>query len=39
VKPGYVGAFFAKKGAGTLEYDKFKTEVLDLLQKAKLLAK
>ncbi|MFQ5661670.1 MAG: ribonuclease P protein component [Candidatus Paceibacteria bacterium] len=36
-KPGYVGAFFAKKGAGALEFAEFKAEILDLLKKAKLI--
>ena len=34
VKDGYTAVFFAKKGAGNLEYTNFKTEILDLMKKA-----
>ena len=34
---GYAGAFFAKKGAGALEFDEMKEEVLDLMKKAGLI--
>ena len=36
-KDGYIAIFFAKKGAGALEYEEFKSEILLLLEKAKLL--
>ena len=38
-KPGYVGAFFAKKGAGELEFSELKEEILDLMKKAGILNK
>lgn len=33
-KDGCIGAFFAKKGAGALEFEDMKKEVLDLMKKA-----
>ena len=38
-KDGYIAIFFAKKGAGNLEYADYKAEMLDLMQKASILAK
>ena len=37
-KDGYIAIFFAKKGAGNLEYADYKAEILDLMQKADILA-
>lgn len=39
IKSGYIGVFFAKKGAETLEFIEMKNETLNLLKKAGLLAK
>ena len=36
-KGGCIGAFFAKKGAGALEFGKMKEEILDLMRKAKIV--
>ena len=36
-KYGYIGVFFAKKGAGELKFTEFKTEALDLMEKARLI--
>ena len=36
-KGGYMGAFFAKKGAGALEFGELKEEILDLMKKAGIL--
>jgi ribonuclease P protein component len=37
-KDGYIAIFFAKKGAGNLEHSDYKAEILDLMQKANILA-
>jgi ribonuclease P protein component len=36
-KDGYIAIFFAKKGAGNLEYADYKTEILDLMDKSSIL--
>lgn len=36
-KGGYIGAFFAKKGAGTLSFEEIKEEIFDLMEKANLV--
>jgi ribonuclease P protein component len=36
-KDGYIAIFFAKKGAGNLEYADYKTEILDLIEKSGIL--
>ena len=38
-KNGYIAVFFAKKGAGNLEYLDFKAEILDLIEKVGILIK
>lgn len=38
-KGGYIGAFFAKKGTGSLEFAELKKEILDLIKKAGILNK
>ena len=38
-KDGYIAIFFAKKGAGNLEFADFKAEILDLMQKSGILSK
>lgn len=37
-KNGHIAVFFAKKGVGNLEYPDFKEEILDLMEKAGILA-
>ena len=38
-KDGNIAIFFAKKGAGDLEFNDFKVEILDLMQKSGILIK
>ena len=38
-KDGHIAIFFAKKGAGDLEFNDFKVEILDLMQKSGILIK
>ena len=38
-KDSHIAIFFAKKGAGDLEFNDFKVEILDLMQKSGILIK